>query len=210
MKNNYLRCVIIGAAKISNYDKIKSFLRPDDFYIVCDGGLNHIERLNIKPNLIVGDFDSHSNPHLSIETIVLPHEKDDTDSVFALKTALRRGFKDFLFLGMLGGRLDHELGNLCMLLKCFEEKVKAVMVDDYSELEAVGCQKAEITDEYSYFSVLNIWGTARKITIRNALYNLEDAEIPPSYQYGVSNEVLKGKKAEVSAKEGCLLLVKDF
>lgn len=207
---NRKRCVIIGAAKISNYSKIKEYLRPDDFYIVCDGGLNHLEPLKIAPDLIVGDFDSHQNPHLPVETIVLPHEKDDTDSVLALKTALKRGFKDFLFLGMLGGRIDHELGNLCMLLKCFEEKVKAVMVDDYSELEAVGSEKAEIADGYSYFSVLNIWGTAHKITIKNALYNLDDAEIPTTYQYGVSNEVLKGKKAEVSAKEGCLLLVKDF
>lgn len=205
-----MRCVIIGAAKISNHDKIRTFLRADDFYIVCDGGLNHLDLLKIKPNLIVGDFDSHSNPHLSVETIVLPHEKDDTDSVFALKTALKRGFKDFLFLGMLGGRIDHELGNLCMLLKCFDEKVKAIMVDDFSVLEVVGQKKVFIPDDFSYFSILNLWGTAHKITIRNALYNLEEAEIPLTYQYGVSNEVLKGKKAEVSAKEGCLLLVKDF
>ncbi len=204
------RCVIIGAAKISNHDKIRTFLRADDFYIVCDGGLNHLEPLKITPNLIVGDFDSHSNPHLPVETIVLPHEKDDTDSVFALKTALKRGFKDFLFLGMLGGRIDHELGNLCMLLKCFEENVKAIMVDDFSVLEVVGQKKVFIPDDFSYFSILNLWGTAHKITIRNALYNLEEAEIPLTYQYGVSNEVLKGKKAEVSAKEGCLLLVKDF
>lgn len=204
------RCVIIGAAKISNYDKIKTFLQADDFYIVCDGGLNHLEPLKITPNLIVGDFDSHSNPHLSVETIVLPHEKDDTDSVFALKTALKRGFKDFLFLGMLGGRIDHELGNLCMLLKCFEENVKAIMVDDFSELEVVRQKKVFIPDDFSYFSILNLWGTAHKITIKNALYNLEEAEIPLTYQYGVSNEVLKGKKAEVSAKEGCLLLIKDF
>lgn len=204
------RCVIIGAARISNYKKIKTFLRPDDFFIICDGGLNHLEPLNIKPDLIVGDFDSHKNPNLPVKTIVLPHEKDDTDSVFALKTALKQNFKDFLFLGMLGGRLDHELANLCMLLKCFEEKVSALMVDDFSEFEVVGQKKAEISDNYSYFSVLNLWGTAHKITIKNALYNLDDAEIPVTYQYGVSNEVLKGKKAEVSAKEGCLLLIKDF
>ncbi|MBQ0052112.1 MAG: thiamine diphosphokinase [Treponema sp.] len=202
------RCVIIGAAQISNYEKIKGFLQPDDFYIVCDGGLNHLEPLQITPNLIIGDFDSHENPHLPIETIVLPHEKDDTDSVYALKTALSRGYRNFLFIGMLGNRLDHSLGNLSMLLKCHHEGAKAVMVDEYSEMEIVGSDPAEITDNYSYFSLLNISGKARGIEIKNALYNLKEGEINVTYQYGVSNEVLPGKTATVKVKEGNLLLIK--
>lgn len=202
------RCVIVGAAKITNYEKIRSFLRPDDFYIICDGGLNHLEPLKITPDLIVGDFDSHENPNLKTETIVLPHEKDDTDSVYALKTALNRGYKDFLFIGMLGQRFDHSLGNLSMLLKCHQENVKALMIDDYSEMEIVSKEEVQIPDTYSYFSLLNISGTARRITINNALYNLEDAEIPVTYQFGVSNEVPKGKTASVSVKEGALLLIK--
>lgn len=203
-----MRCVIIGAAPVNNYKKIRSFLRPDDFVIVCDGGLNHIKKLRVKPNLIVGDFDSHKNPNLPIETIALPREKDDTDSVFALKTAISRGFKDFLFIGMIGARLDHGLGNLYMLIKCHEEGLKALMLDDYSEMQIVGKQEAYITDAYPYFSLLNITGLARGITIRDAKYPLENAQIKQDYQYGISNEVLPNKKAAVSVSEGQLLLIK--
>ena len=203
-----MRCVIIGAAPIKNYKKIRSFLRPDDFVIACDGGLNHIKKLRVKPNLIVGDFDSHKNPHSPIETIALPREKDDTDSVFALKTAIARGFKDFLFVGMIGARLDHGLGNLYMLVKCHEEDLTALILDDYSEMQIVGKNEAQITDEYAYFSLLNITGRASGITIRGAKYPLENAEIKQDYQYGISNEVIKGKTAKVSVQEGCLLLVK--
>ena len=203
-----MRCVIIGAAPINNYKKIRSFLQPDDFVIVCDGGLNHIKKLRVKPNLIVGDFDSHKNPNLPIETITLPREKDDTDSVFALKTAISRGFKDFLFIGMIGARLDHGLGNLYMLIKCHEEGLKALMLDDYSEMQIVGKQEAYITDAYPYFSLLNITGLARGITIRDAKYPLENAQIKQDYQYGISNEVLPNKKAAVSVSEGQLLLIK--
>ncbi len=203
-----MRCVIIGAAPINNYKKIRSFLQPDDFVIVCDGGLNHIKKLRVKPNLIVGDFDSHKNPNLPIETIALPREKDDTDSVFALKTAISRGFKDFLFIGMIGARLDHGLGNLYMLIKCHEEGLKALMLDDYSEMQIVGKQEAYITDAYPYFSLLNITGLARGITIRDAKYPLENAQIKQDYQYGISNEVLPNKKAAVSVSEGQLLLIK--
>ena len=75
------RCVIAGGAGIKNYNKIKTVLREDDFFILCDSGLKHMEPLGIKPGLIIGDFDSHENPHLPVETIVLPCEKDDTDTV---------------------------------------------------------------------------------------------------------------------------------
>ena len=89
------RCVIVGGADISNYDRIIAHIKSDDFVIFCDSGLKHMEKLAVKPSLIVGDFDSHVNPHLDVETIVLPCEKDDTDTVFAVKEAIKRGYKEF-------------------------------------------------------------------------------------------------------------------
>ena len=64
----------------------------------------------------MGDFDSYENPDLETETIVLPCEKDDTDTAFAVKEALKRGFQDFLLVGVIGERLDHTLGNVSLLL----------------------------------------------------------------------------------------------
>ena len=69
------RCVIVGGADINNYEYIKSCLRNGDFIVFCDSGLKHLESLQVNPGLIVGDFDSHDNPHLGVETIVLPWEK---------------------------------------------------------------------------------------------------------------------------------------
>ena len=84
------RCVIIGGAGIHNYEQIRGRLRENDFAVYCDCGLRHAERLGLRPSLIVGDFDSHPRPATETETIVLPRGKDDTDSVFAVKEALRR------------------------------------------------------------------------------------------------------------------------
>ena len=115
-ERNIKRCVIVGGADIERYDRIRAHLRADDFYICCDSGSKHREALGIVPNLIVGDFDPHEDPHWDIETIALPREKDDTDTVFAVKEALKRGFQDFLLVGVIGGRLDHTLGNTSLLL----------------------------------------------------------------------------------------------
>lgn len=202
------RCVIIGGADIGRYDRVRGYLRRDDFYICCDSGLKHREGLGVVPDLIVGDFDSHENPHLDIETIVLPREKDDTDTVFAVKEALARGFEDFLLVGVIGGRLDHTLGNVFLLLMLDARGKTAMALDDLSELEIVSSRPVKIEDRYPYFSLLNISGTAQGITVQNAKYPLDGAEITCEYQYGVSNEVLPGKTAAVTVERGRLLLVR--
>ena len=203
------RCVIVGGADINNYEYIKSCLHNDDFIVFCDSGLKHLEALQVKPGLIVGDFDSHDNPHLDIETIVLPCEKDDTDTVFAVKEAIKRGFDDFLLIGVVGARLDHTLGNVSILIYLDSLGKKGSIIDDYSEMEIVSKETAYIDDSFRFFSLLNITGIAKGITVKKAKYPLKDAEITCEYQYGVSNEVLPGMRAEVTIKEGKLLLIKD-
>ena len=205
------RCVIVGGASIGDYETVGAMLRPDDYVIYCDCGLRHMDGLGAEPDLIVGDFDSYSNPEMGTETIVLPCEKDDTDTVFAVKEAIKRGFEDFLLVGVVGERLDHTLGNVSILLMLDSTGKKGTIIDDYSEIEIVSdrCEKPCIIDDsYVYFSLINISGTARGVTIRGAKYPLENAEITCEYQYGVSNEVLPGCTAEVSVGEGRLLLVK--
>ena len=203
------RCVIVGGAGINNYDYIRDRLCADDYIVFCDSGLRHLEPLQVKPSLIVGDFDSHDNPHLDVETIVLPCEKDDTDTVFAVKEAIKRGFDDFLLIGVVGARLDHTLGNVSILLYLDSIGKKGIIIDDYSEMEIVSNEPAYIEDSYAFFSLLNVSGTAKGITIENAKYLLNNAEITCEYQYGVSNEVIPGKTAKVSILEGKLLLIKD-
>ncbi|MBE5825845.1 MAG: thiamine diphosphokinase [Butyrivibrio sp.] len=203
------RCVIFGGADIGNYEYIKGILTKDDFLVFCDSGLKHMSPLGLKPDLIIGDFDSHDNPHLDIETIVLPCEKDDTDTVFAVKETVKRGFEDFLLLGVVGARLDHTLGNVYIPVYLNSLGKRAVIIDDYSEMELVTPRfPASIDEGFAFFSLINISGVAKGITITGAKYPLIDAEIKSEYQYGVSNEVLPGQTAKVSINEGSLLLIK--
>lgn len=134
------RCVIVGGAEIRTYDRVRQYFRPDDFFIYCDCGLRHQKALGAEPDLIVGDFDSHEKPETDRETIVLPVKKDDTDTVFAAKEAMRRGFDEFLLVGVSGGRLDHTLVNVYLLVMLREQGKRALLVDDYSEMELVGAE----------------------------------------------------------------------
>ena len=217
------RCVIVGGAEIGDYPRIRSYFRDDDFIIFCDCGLRHAEQLDRVPSLIVGDFDSYDNPEAEIETIVLPVAKDDTDTVYAVREGLRRGYTDFLLAGVFGGRLDHTLVNVYILFDLDSRGCKALAIDDYSEMSVISSKcddadspsacipgKAYVEDRYPFFSLINMTGTARGVTIRGAKFPLEDGEITSGYQYASSNEVLPGETAEIEIKDGRLLLIKDI
>lgn len=209
------RCVIIGGADINQYETVRKQLREDDFFVFCDSGLKHREELGVKPDLIVGDFDSYERPGMDVEIIELPREKDDTDTFFAAKEMVRRGAEEFLLVGVIGGRLDHTLGNLSILFMLDTAGKTAKAIDDYCEMEIISAKAGKpgvacIDDKFSFFSVLNITGETEGITIRNAKFPLEDGQIDWDYQYAVSNEVLPGEAAEVSMAKGRVLLIKIF
>jgi len=203
------RCIIIGGAPICDYEYIRERVNKEDFFIYCDSGLKHMEKLGVSPNLIIGDFDSHSNPYLDIETIVLPVMKDDTDTAYAAKEAIKRGFRDIILCGVTGGRQDHTLVNIFLLFRFDSYGIKARIIDDYAEMEVLSPgSTALIEDCYPYFSLVNMTGIAQGITIKNAKYNLSNAKIESENQYATGNEVLPGKTAEVSIREGKVLLLK--
>ena len=212
------RCVIVGGADIADYARARDYLRDDDFVVYCDSGLKHMEGLGAKPSLIVGDFDSYDDPHSDVETITLPVAKDDTDTVFAVREGMRRGYKEFLLLGVIGARLDHTLVNAYILSMLEDNGCHGMIVDDYSEMELIASRRnadgeyiagtAEVPYDYPYFSLVAIEGEASGVTIRNAKFPLEDGSISPGYQYATSNEALPGQTAEIELGQGRLLLIK--
>ena len=202
------RCVVVGNAGIRRYSSLLPYLRSDDYYIFCDGGLRHASPLGVTPDLAVGDFDSGERPSGPFEIISLPREKDDTDSVSAVREAIARGFDEFLLLGVFGGRLDHSLGNLSILLYLDTLGKRATAADDFGDMEIISRATAEVPPVFSYFSLLALTGPARGVTVEDAKYPLRGAEITPEYAYGISNEPLPGRTARISVQDGRLLLVR--
>ena len=200
------RCVIIGGAPIADIKRHKSLLTDNDFYIFCDGGLRYASMLGADPDLIIGDFDSYERPKTDIETVVLPTAKDDTDTGFAVKEAVRRGFDEFLLIAVTGGRIDHTLGNISLLLYLDSLGKSACIADDLSDMSIVS-SCTEVDKAYRWFSLIAVGGSACGVTIKGAKFPLENAVITPEDQYGISNEVA-GDSAEITVADGRLLLVR--
>ncbi len=201
------RCVIIGGGEVADAHIINKFITDDDFVICCDSGYLHAIESHIIPHLIVGDFDSADIPKTNIETIVLPTEKDDTDSFFAAKEGLKRGFDTFLLLGMTGGRLDHTLGAISILEFLQNHGAEGEIVDNNTKIRV--CNKSlTVNAGCKYFSVFAV-GTAEDVTIRGAKYNLDNAIINSHYQYGISNEVTD-EFATVTVGQGTVIVMEIY
>ena len=201
------RYVVIGGAKINDYETIKKYLSHDDYFVYCDCGLNHQEKLGFAPDLVIGDFDTHEKPNHG-EIITLSTIKDETDTVYAVQEGIRRGFQDYLLIGTTGGKMDHTLANIYTLLMIRNYGGYGKIIDDYSEIELIiSGEQIKIDSSYKFFSILNITNRAKGITITGSKFDIDNSEIKSEYQYGVSNEVLNDE-AIVRITDGELLVIK--
>ena len=200
------KCVVIGGGDLTATDRLLKKISDTDYIICCDSGYLHAQALGITPDLIVGDFDSMQKPETDIETILLPCEKDDTDSFFAVKTALSRGFDCFLLLGMTGGRFDHTLAAVSILEYLEKHSAVGEICDGMLTIRLTDTS-IDINPDCRYFSVF-AQSRAEGVTITGAKYNLDDAVIESSYQYGVSNEPCGTPR--VSVKQGKLLITEIY
>lgn len=202
MKN---RCLIISGAPDCFFP---SNFKQSDFIIACDSGYIHAMKAGIVPDLLVSDFDSFDgvlNP--SMEIMRAEPEKDDTDTMLALKEAMHRGYDDIMIIGGLGGRIDHTLANIS--LTAFAAKNGAIchLIDEHHQIFAIKDDSIMVKRGYwKWLSVFAMDSEVRGVTLRGVKYPLQDAVLKNNYPLGVSNE-FTGKAAIVTATQGTLLVV---
>ena len=187
-----LRAVVIGAAPDPRGSEL---ITSEDFVAVCDGGLEYALREGIRYKLLVGDFDSYTKPlpDLSpdVELIRLPAEKDDTDIGFAVKTLLRRGFRDFLIIGGIGGRLDHTLGNFSVASGIAARGGLCTLTGSSAgeTIYVFRGRTLELTPLHGAYVSIFPWGCPRAtVTARGFKYPLEHGTVNARTTLGVSNE----------------------
>lgn len=206
------KCIIVGAGDFAE-DKISFF--KEDMIIAADGGLKALEKLKIAPNVIIGDMDSYDNPEKSIylnntvEFIKLPKEKDDTDTLAAIKYGFDRGYKDFEIYGALGGRLDHTLANLQCLDYIKSRGGNGVIRDKKVTIMLLYNEDIILNQaEKGRISLFAFGGKAKDVTIKGLKYEVNNVTLATDFPIGVSNEFID-KEAYISVGEGKIILYKE-
>ncbi len=185
-----------------------------------DRGLEFFDRTGIRPDYIVGDFDSvklrvleryrRERPDLELLNPV----KDDTDSQHALKMALEAGCEEIHFLGGTGSRIDHVLGNLQLLGICLREGVRGLMADPYNRIRLIN-RETRILREHQFgkfVSLIPFTPQVTGITLTGFKYPLTNHTMSgyfvegASPVSGISNEI-REDVGVISLKSGILVLV---
>lgn len=207
MMNQREGAVILSAVPVSA--AMGRYLHPGDTIVACDAGYRNAERLGVTPDLIIGDFDSAPRPQSAPDTIVLPHVKDDTDTQYAARWLVERGYSRVTLLGALGGaRLDHTLASIATGLYLAKSGVDALLADERCELRYLVPGRPLTLDGagWKYLSVFPLEGRTEGLCISGAFYPLENACLTADYPLGVSNE-FTAPQAQLSCTGGAALVM---
>lgn len=188
--------------------KCSDIIFEDNRYVICaDGGYALAKKLGIEPDVIIGDFDTYTKklPECC-EVIKYPSEKDDTDTMLAVKLALQRGYRHIAICGGLGGRVDHTIANIQTLRYILKHEASGELISDGNHIimQGPGVRVYSRMRGY-YFSVFSYTEECTGVTLTGFKYPLKNGVIKNSFPIGISNEVT-GKSGIVSLEKGILLI----
>lgn len=197
-------CYVVGAGECKKLDFIPE---NDDLIIAADGGLEHLQKCGIKPDIIIGDFDSLCKNPQGENVIRLKPEKDITDMDAAVKVGIKKGYDEFKLYGALGGRLDHSVANIQLIASLAENKKKVEIISDETYITAVHNGFIEFDNEFKgYVSVFSHSDLCTGVSIKGLKYELDNAELKNTFPLGVSNEFIN-KESKITVKNGTLIII---
>ncbi|MBQ8181100.1 MAG: thiamine diphosphokinase [Ruminococcus sp.] len=206
------RCHIFAGGDLGKIDR--SWFSTHHGSVICaDSGYKHAVKLGLEPDIIVGDFDSYTGrlPQNTEIYRTVP-EKDDTDTLMAVKIAIERGYDLIYLYGAIGGsRFDHAFANIQTMIYAHEHGAKLICIgNEKIYLQGTGEAMYPREKEYGekYFSVFAVTDTVRIKSLRGVKYPLENYDMKPSFPIGVSNEITE-EQAFLDIEYGLALVIQS-
>lgn len=184
-------------------------LKEEDYVIAVDGGYDTLKKHGIKPDVVIGDFDSVESAVPEENIIRLKPEKDDTDMLYSVDYGAKLGYTIFyIYGGTGGGRISHTIANLQLLahnpsLRCF-------LFDREEVVFLLENGRVDFTDKCrGYLSVLSVSDESRGVWEQGLKYELQNDTLSNRYPLGVSNEFI-GKESWISVEQGILVICMEI
>ncbi len=196
-------CAIISGGEYSPIN-----IPKDAFVVACDRGYEYAMREGIKPDLVIGDFDSYDGElPVDVPVMRLKAEKDDTDTMVAVKYAIENGFDEVRLFCALGGRFDHAFANLQSGVYAKAHGLNLKVLSDDTEIYFLSNETVSFPRREGYsLSVFALTDSCSGLTLKGTKYPLESFTLTNTFPLGVSNE-WRADAAEITVSDGVLAVV---
>jgi thiamine pyrophosphokinase len=203
---NQKKCVIICDGELPSKNIITNELTDSRLLIAADGGALALERMNISPDVIIGDLDSYQPTGNEKADVIKDPDQETNDLEKSLAYAEQHSLLDIVVFGATGKRLDHTLKNLSVLLQFDNRFSTLVFKDRYSIMEIIHSPFRRSFAPGTSLSLFPLSGTVEGITTKGLKYPLTQGDLKNGVQDGSSNLTVK-KTVEIEFKKGDLLLL---
>lgn len=212
-----MKDIYIMAGGPAEYVPDLSTIKKPELWVGVDKGISTLLENNIEPNIVFGDFDSIDQGSLlaikNIEKYEYPSEKDDTDLGLAFSWALQQKSERVRIFGNTGGRMDHTLAGVQLLLQDYSLQSETIVeiVDDRNVITAFppGEYSIERLAPYKYISFFSMTSHVNDLTLRGFKYPLTNKKIRLGDTLCVSNELIL-ENGNFSFTYGILLMVRSM
>ncbi|MEK7597749.1 MAG: thiamine diphosphokinase [Patescibacteria group bacterium] len=202
------RAIIFVNGNLSDVTRAKKIINKQDCLIAADGGVKHILKLGLIPNVIIGDMDS-IDPKLlkKFKSIKYPRKKDKTDFELSIDYCLKNKFQEIIIFGILGDRIDHLIANIFLLAKVQTENqsIKIKIIEGKKEIFILNKEiniNGKVGDE---ISIIPVSEKLEGITTNGLYYRLIDDTLLFGSTRGVSN-IMNKTAAKITISKGVALV----
>lgn len=210
-------CIVLNG-EIKDYDKTKEIIIREnyDFIIGADGGCNHLYKMNITPNYIIGDLDSINNDlidYYKSKNVIFktyPSRKDETDSEICIYLAKELKAKEIDFYGALGGRIDHTLANIGLMHYVRQMNIIPRMISSEEEIAIIKNEEVILQGKKGdTVSIIPIMTDANNVTLKKLEYPLNNARMGYLSSLGISNVMLENE-CSIKIEDGYALIIRNY
>lgn len=207
------RAIIFINGNLSNVNRAKKIITKEDYLIAADGGVKHILKLGLTPQIIIGDLDStplslqKKLKDFKIEWIKYPAKKNKTDFELAIDFCLGKKFQEIIIFGILGDRIDHILANIFLLAKIQTENqsIKIKIIERNKEIFILNKEiviNGQIGDE---LSIIPVSEKLEEVVTEGLEYQLNNETMFFGSTRGISN-ILNKTSTKITITKGVALV----
>lgn len=205
-----MKCLIVSGGEYSSYICDEHY----DLTIAVDKGYIYSKQLGIQPDVLMGDFDSFCGTlpegDSTMEVLKFPVEKDDTDTMLAIREAIKRGCDRATIICGLGGRVDHTLANIQSLVFGAQHGIHCEILSDRERIWVFTGGLAQIPRREGYnLSLLSLSDKCEGVTIKGAKYCCENMTISNAFPIGHGNSWMD-ETIILEMKDGILAVIEEF